>query len=193
LIYFEQMSHLFKELHEAFPQNVDFKNGLAISYSKLGETHSALGDLRQALGYFEDYNRLKKELYEAFPQNVGFKNGLAISYSRLGGTHSALGDLQQALKYCEDSNRLGKELYEAFPENVDFKSNYAESLAVFFGVHKIFSLPVETTYLDMAIQLFQELYSSAQRPYYQQKINICLQMKRADADLKQLISEMIAF
>jgi tetratricopeptide (TPR) repeat protein len=48
---------------------------------KLGDTHSALGDLQQALTYFEEYNRLEKELHEAFPQNVGFKNGLAISYS----------------------------------------------------------------------------------------------------------------
>ena len=46
-------SELGKELHEVFPQNVSFKNGLAISYSKVGETHAALGNLEKALKYFE--------------------------------------------------------------------------------------------------------------------------------------------
>jgi tetratricopeptide (TPR) repeat protein len=73
---------LSKELYEAYPQNVDFKNGLAISYfknglaisySKLGETHTSLGNLEQALKFFEDFSKLFKELYEAYPQNVSFK------------------------------------------------------------------------------------------------------------------------
>jgi hypothetical protein len=42
LTFFEQYHQLEKELHEAFPQNVDFKNGLAISYAKLGDTYTAL-------------------------------------------------------------------------------------------------------------------------------------------------------
>jgi hypothetical protein len=55
-----------KELHEAFPQNVFFKNGLTISYEKLGATHKALGNLEQALTYFEEYNRLEKNSTNPF-------------------------------------------------------------------------------------------------------------------------------
>ena len=36
LSYYEQCNQLEKELYEAYPQNVSFKNGLAISYSQLG-------------------------------------------------------------------------------------------------------------------------------------------------------------
>ncbi len=43
---------LFEELYEAYPQNVEFKNGLAISYSRLGDTHRALGNLDHALTFF---------------------------------------------------------------------------------------------------------------------------------------------
>jgi len=42
LEFFEDEIDLFKELYEAYPNNVSFKNGLAISYSKLGATHTAL-------------------------------------------------------------------------------------------------------------------------------------------------------
>jgi hypothetical protein len=37
LTYFEQYNQLEKELHEADPTNVAFKNVLAISYEKLGD------------------------------------------------------------------------------------------------------------------------------------------------------------
>jgi tetratricopeptide (TPR) repeat protein len=108
---------------------------LAISYEKLGSTHTALGNLEKALTFFEKDIELSKELYEAYPTNVSFKNGLAISYEKLGSTHSALGNLEEALCFFEMFNQLSKELYEAYPQNVDFKSNLAESfllLGIYF-------------------------------------------------------------
>ena len=66
---------IFEELYEANKNNVSFKNGLAISYEKLGQTHSSLGNLELALKYFEKRSKLGKELYEANKNNVSFKNG----------------------------------------------------------------------------------------------------------------------
>ncbi len=105
----------------------DLKHALAISLNKLGETHSALGNLPQALTFFEERSRLGKELHEAYPQNVSFKNGLAISYEKLGSTHIALGNLPQALIFFEQLNQLEKELHEAYPQNVEFKNVLAIS------------------------------------------------------------------
>ncbi|MEZ4826584.1 MAG: tetratricopeptide repeat protein [Bacteroidia bacterium] len=62
---------------------MSFKNGLAISYEKLGETHTALGQLDRALAFFEKDLQISKELYEAYPNHVSFKNGLAISYEKI--------------------------------------------------------------------------------------------------------------
>jgi hypothetical protein len=62
-----------------------------MTFAELGETHTALGNLQQALTFFEDETRLFEELYAAYPANVSFKNGLAISYEKLGETHTALG------------------------------------------------------------------------------------------------------
>ncbi|MEZ4826583.1 MAG: hypothetical protein R3C61_09870 [Bacteroidia bacterium] len=45
---------------EAYPNNVSFKNGLAISYEKLGETHTALGQLDRARAFFEQYHQAGK-------------------------------------------------------------------------------------------------------------------------------------
>ena len=75
---------------------------MAISYSKLGETHAALGNLDQALQFYQERSRLGQELYDSFPNNVSFKNGLAISYEKLGETHADLGNLDKALQFYQD-------------------------------------------------------------------------------------------
>ena len=127
LQFFEIETKLFEELHRDFPDNVGFKNGLAISYSKLGETHSAMGQLPKALQFFDLDIELSKELHRDFPDNVGFKNGLAISYEKLGQTHSDLGQLPKALQFFEERSRLGQELHRDFPDNVGFKNGLAIS------------------------------------------------------------------
>ena len=116
---------MFEELYEAYPQNVSFKNGLAISYSKLGETHTSLGNLEKALSYYEDETELFEELYEAYPQNVSFKNGLACSCSQLGRFYrDKKGDKTKAKYYFEQCYTLWNELSEAYPAYVEFQKNF---------------------------------------------------------------------
>ncbi|MCI4668449.1 MAG: hypothetical protein MRZ79_09935, partial [Bacteroidia bacterium] len=113
----------------AYPNNVKFKNGLAISFSKLGQTHTSLGNLDSALIFFNQSSLLVAQLFEAYPNNVEFKNNLAISYEKLGQTHTSLGNLDSALIFFNERSRLGKELFEAYPNNVKFKNGLAISYA----------------------------------------------------------------
>jgi tetratricopeptide (TPR) repeat protein len=76
---YDKMEAIFKALCQTELDNSDYKNGLAIAYSRLGETHTTLGDLDKALGFYEEYNKLRKALYVAYPNDASFKNGLAIS------------------------------------------------------------------------------------------------------------------
>ena len=147
---FEKDIELFKVLHEAFPDNVDFKNRFAIAYEKLGETHRDLGNLNQALEFFEKDIELSKELHEAFPDNVEFKNGLAISYQFLGSTHRDLGNLNQALTFFEQYNNLEKELHEAFPQNVEFKNGLAVSYERLGSMHS------DLGDLNQALEFFEK-------------------------------------
>ena len=90
LEYYERQNNFEQELSIKHPQNLSFKNGLAISYSKLGDTQSSLGNIKKALKYFEEHSHIAEELYSSNPQNVTFKQTLAISYERLGNTHRSL-------------------------------------------------------------------------------------------------------
>jgi tetratricopeptide (TPR) repeat protein len=122
---YEKMYTIFQKLHESDIDNPEFKNGLAISYSKLGQTHSELGNLEKALNYFEKDIELSKELYEAYPQNVSFKNGLAISYEKLGSFHrDNLKNSNEAMICFKKAQLLWKELVQQAPEIKKFGMYY---------------------------------------------------------------------
>ncbi|MBL7782650.1 MAG: tetratricopeptide repeat protein [Saprospiraceae bacterium] len=100
---------------------MNFKNGLAISYEKLGSTHTKLGNLQQALKYFVERNNLAQELHNDYPTNVNFKNGLAISYSKLGWFYkNQLKDNTKARLYFEKYLALREELARDFPGFAEF-------------------------------------------------------------------------
>ena len=92
LDFFQKRAQLGQELFEANPKSESLKNGLAISYEKLGETHQAMGDMQKALDFFQKRAQLGLELFEANPRNVAMANGLAVSYGNLGIIHRELKD-----------------------------------------------------------------------------------------------------
>jgi tetratricopeptide (TPR) repeat protein len=84
LEFYQNYNQLELELYQEYPNTVEFKNNLAISYSKLGETQAVLGKLDKALEFYEKSNQLKKELHNDYPKQVEFKNNLAVSFTKLG-------------------------------------------------------------------------------------------------------------
>jgi hypothetical protein len=73
LTYFEERSKLGKELYEAYPQNVAFKNGLAISYAIVGVFYrDNLKNKNKALICFTKAQSLWKELVQQSPKQKEF-------------------------------------------------------------------------------------------------------------------------
>lgn len=162
LICFENYKSLEQELHDSFPQVVEFKRGLAISYSKLGLTYQTMGNLPQALAFFEKHNALEKDLHESFPQDSEFKNWLATSYQFLGITHTSLGNLQKALTYFESYNKLEKELYDTYKENNEFKKNLAISYQFLGTTHTSLGNSQQAlAYFEEMFVLFEDLQKSS--------------------------------
>jgi tetratricopeptide (TPR) repeat protein len=141
---------------------VEFKNVLAVSYSKLGETHTSLGNLDKAFGFYEDYNRLEKELSAANPNNVKFKNNLATSYQYLGIMHTSLGNLDKALGFHEEQNKLFEELHADNPNNVGFKNGLALSYQWlgWFYENQMKNKPKAEEYFKNSEKLLTELATS---------------------------------
>ena len=77
LRFYEDYYKLKKELYEAYTNNVSFKNGLAISYYKLGAfSRDQLKDKTKAKAYFKQAEALWMELVRDAPQYVQFQKFL---------------------------------------------------------------------------------------------------------------------
>lgn len=79
LAFYEDETELFKELYEAYPQNVSFKNGLAISFWKLGDFNRKAENKTEARAYFQEAERLWAELVSSFPSYPLFKKYLDVA------------------------------------------------------------------------------------------------------------------
>ncbi len=124
---YQSMADIQSALLLENPDNADFKNGLAISYSKLGQTQAALGNLDKALTFYEDETQLFEELYEAYPNNVSFKNGLAISFYKLGAfSLDQSKNKGKAKAYFQEAEKLWDELVRDAPQYVQFQRFLAQ-------------------------------------------------------------------
>ena len=71
-------------LYEVYPQNVGFKNGLAISYIRMGLIHEEMKKSTEANSYYQSAKRLWAELVNQFPQYADFNKNLAWVKRKLG-------------------------------------------------------------------------------------------------------------
>lgn len=156
-----ELSTIAEQLLATEPSNVDFKNGLAVSYLKLGETHTILGNLDKASAFYKDYYKLIQGLYNDYPNNVSLKNGLAISYLKLGETYTLQGDVKTALTFYEDFHKLAKELYEAHPKDISFKNGLAISHEKLGETHtELGNLDKALAFYEDDLKLTKELYET---------------------------------
>ncbi len=76
LQFFEKYNSLERELYEAYPSNVGFKNGLAVSYLYLGQTEEKLNNIANAKKYYLQGQKLYQELVKDFPTYHNFRQNL---------------------------------------------------------------------------------------------------------------------
>jgi tetratricopeptide (TPR) repeat protein len=81
--WYQQSHRLAQELFAAFPGNVDFKNGLALSDQWLGWTLEKLDQKAQAVDYYRQSKHLLEQLTASSPGNVEFKQNLDWVNKRL--------------------------------------------------------------------------------------------------------------
>ncbi|PIY08407.1 MAG: hypothetical protein COZ18_12480, partial [Flexibacter sp. CG_4_10_14_3_um_filter_32_15] len=67
---------LQEQLYHEFPTNVNFKNGLAISYEKLGSYFKTIKDIEKAKNYYLKARNHYVELTEKFSNYAEFQRNL---------------------------------------------------------------------------------------------------------------------
>jgi tetratricopeptide (TPR) repeat protein len=180
LKYFDDQVILFKELYEANPRSESLKNGLAISYERLGDIHQSMGHMEEALKYFDDEVILFKELYEANPRSESLKNGLAISFEKLGGLYLSLNNDSAAKQNFKLFEKLAAGLLKSNPASINNQSNYAEVAAI----SAILELQVQShnqtalIALRDSVQSWHKLYNQTGNEYYAKKMTLVEQYQK---------------
>ncbi|MCI4669911.1 MAG: hypothetical protein MRZ79_17375, partial [Bacteroidia bacterium] len=82
LKYFELDLGITQELYDSYPQNVSFKNGLALSYANLGEYYKK-SDKDKARKNYVQAKVLWEELTKDFPSYAQFRKFLNLVQERL--------------------------------------------------------------------------------------------------------------
>ncbi len=103
---------LFEALYADNPHNEGLKNGLAISYSKLGDIYKAKGQFDKALDFFLKETDLFEALYADNPHNANLENGLAISYYKLAELYRAQESTAKAKVFYDKAIEVWEKLYE---------------------------------------------------------------------------------
>jgi tetratricopeptide (TPR) repeat protein len=81
--FFEERSRLGKELYDAYPNNVSFENGLAISFIRLGSIHEKKAPHTRAIEYYKLSAELLSQPVQSFPHYVDFKKNLTWVQNKL--------------------------------------------------------------------------------------------------------------
>lgn len=166
-IYFTEFNNLMKQLYFHDNSNIEYKNGLAISYESLGRLQTSIGDSKMAITYYEEETRLFKELSNSYPNNVNYKHGLAIAYSKLATAYGMVENLDKAMFFYVEYNRLENDLHSSFPLSIDFKDGLAISYQ-YLGIMNTLKGNIDSTLYCFSeySRLKHELYVSVPSNVY---------------------------
>ncbi len=113
------------ENYESISKFLNYQNGLAISYERLGSIYAKTGDYPNAQKKYQEYFNIAKEIYGADPENLVFKNHLSIAYQKLGDIYEQTGDYANAWKNYQEDFRITKEIHKANPESLESQNGLA--------------------------------------------------------------------
>ena len=116
--------------------NIDHKNRLAISYTKLGDVNEKMGDLNKALEFYNKRSDLIEQLLQTNPLDMQFICGLAISYGKLGGIYEKMWKLNKAQEFYTQVTRLFVQLHDTYPMDLAFTNGLATSYSRLGGVYE---------------------------------------------------------
>jgi tetratricopeptide (TPR) repeat protein len=94
-----------QKLANDYPDDLEIRRNLSVSYERLGDAMQAEGDMDSALAAFNEALKIREDLQALDPGNVTRKRDSAIIYERVGDIYNLLGDPGSALMNHETGAR----------------------------------------------------------------------------------------
>jgi tetratricopeptide (TPR) repeat protein len=108
--------------------DVQAKQNLARTYSRIGQIHVLLNTLPEAVSNLEKSEEVLLKLVEREPSNPVYRRDLGNLYTRFGSVKQKRGDLQGALKAFQKSADYYETIVQTDEKNTFDRRNLAQSL-----------------------------------------------------------------
>ena len=96
----------YKHLAEESSGKPEFREALALAYSKIGEHGGTVGDKREAVAYIQRSCELLEDLLDESPNHAGLRHRLALNQNNLGTLQRALGQPEEARQNVAAAARI---------------------------------------------------------------------------------------
>jgi tetratricopeptide (TPR) repeat protein len=118
---YERARGIFGRLAAAEPERADYQRDLSVSYIKMGDLFSALGQGEDARQAFGKSLAIAERLAQAEPERADYQRDLSISYIKMGDLFSALGQGEDARQAFGKSLAIRERLAQAEPDRADYQ------------------------------------------------------------------------
>ncbi len=149
----------FEARCQAEPQRADYQRDLSVSYNKLGDLMTALGNGDDAQRYFQQALNIAEKLARAEPQRADYQRDLSVSYERLGDLMTALGNGDDAQRYFQQALNIRTNLARAEPQRADYQRDLVISLMRMADV----DAQRTETYLEQGLSILEALKRSGRQ------------------------------
>ncbi|MBC7893455.1 MAG: hypothetical protein H7Y12_14660 [Sphingobacteriaceae bacterium] len=128
LSFYKRQTKLFEELHQANPDDVSLKNGLAVSYEKVAHLAERQEDYAQAWAYWVRAYQLYTELVNAGIQQKSILVQWTFCFYHLGRLRAMSGEFEEALELLREGQRLILELHANEVLNASERDSFGETV-----------------------------------------------------------------
>jgi tetratricopeptide (TPR) repeat protein len=176
---------LVTETVEKDPANIQARQNLAKSYSKLSVSYLNMKRLPAAVLYAEKALAAFADLERSEPNNLTYKRSLGIAYTRLGDAKYRQRDLQGSLEAFEKSIASFEGIFQSDPQSNVSVRDIAQSCKNIGNIHRDLA--------QTGTGQYRQTHLQAAKQNYQRALDILLQLKsqNAFAELdKKFLEEM---
>lgn len=165
---YQRSLEIQRQLHDAYPKNVEAIRDLYISLNKLGDFYlkrSQDGDSELALNAYERFYEIVRHLYETHPNDSQAARDLFVSLNRLGNCYlrrGENGDQIRTLEAYQHSLEIARHLHDTCPNDAQAGRDLS------FALNKLGDFYIrrgESGDKDRALDVFQRSLEIRQRLY----------------------------
>ena len=109
------------------PGRAEYLRDLSVSYSRMGDLQSALGQGEEARQFFEKSLTISERLVQQEPGRADYPRDLSVSYNKMGDLQSALGEGEEARQFFEKDLAIAERLVQQEPGRADYQRDLSVS------------------------------------------------------------------